>query len=134
MEPVKQIIDDLETSRCFLSNPNSLSPTICAMIDKSIFDTIQFIRETVVARELTDEEWQKWKKNQWKRDPIYILWEYDTTPMWITNPEHVHEPALLMGKCKLFNRKPTYEQCKAIKWPGELGDGVTIKNISEKDK
>lgn len=68
-------------------------------------------------RELTMEEWQKWRTNT-KRDPICMLWENDTSPMWIFNPEDVHEPALLMGKIKLFTGKPTFEQCKAAKWNG----------------
>ena len=66
-------------------------------------------------RELTMEEWRKWKTNP-KRDPICMLWENDTSPMWIFKPEDVHEPALLMGKLKLFTGKPTFEQCKVVKW------------------
>lgn len=77
-------------------------------------DAYTLLKEQEV-RELTIEEWQKWKANP-KRDPICKLWENDTSPMWILNPEDVHEPALLMGKLKLFTRKPTFEQCKAVKW------------------
>ena len=66
-------------------------------------------------RELTKKEWYEWKANR-NRDPICILWEHDTSPIWILNPNDVHEPAFLMGKLKLFNGKPTHEQCKAIKW------------------
>ena len=69
------------------------------------------------ARELTIEEWREWKNNP-KRNPICELWENDTSPMWILNPNDVHEPALLMGKLKLFTGKPTIEQCKAVKWNG----------------
>ena len=67
------------------------------------------------ARELTIDEWREWKANS-KRNPICILWENDTSPMWILNPNDVHEPALLMGKLKLFTGKPTFEQCKEMKW------------------
>ncbi len=66
-------------------------------------------------RELTMDEWQEWKKNP-KRDPICRLWENDTSPMWTLKPTEVHEPALLMGKIKLFTGKPTFEQCKEIEW------------------
>jgi len=66
-------------------------------------------------RELTMDEWQEWKTNK-KRDPICKLWEHDTSPMWILNPNEVNEPALLMGKLKLFTGKPTFEQCKEVKW------------------
>ena len=67
------------------------------------------------ARELTIDEWREWKNNP-KRDPICELWEHDTSPMWILNPNEIHEPALLIGKLKLFTWKPTFEQCKAVKW------------------
>ena len=66
-------------------------------------------------RELTIEEWYEWKANR-NRDPICILWEHDTSPMWILDPNDVHEPAFLMGKLKLFTGKPTHKQCKEIKW------------------
>jgi len=66
-------------------------------------------------RELTIDEWREWKADP-KRDPICDLWENDTSPMWILDPNKVHEPALLMGKLKLFTGKPTFEQCKAVKW------------------
>lgn len=66
-------------------------------------------------RELTMDEWREWKNNS-KRNPICELWEHDTSPMWVLNPDTIHEPALLMGKLKLFTGKPTFEQCKAVKW------------------
>lgn len=66
-------------------------------------------------RELTMDEWREWKNNP-KRNPICKLWEHDTSPMWILNPNDVHEPALLIGKLKLFTGKPTFEQCKEVKW------------------
>ena len=66
-------------------------------------------------RELTMDEWREWKNNL-KRNPICALWEHDTSPMWVLNPNTIHEPALLMGKLKLFTGKPTFEQCKAVKW------------------
>ena len=67
------------------------------------------------AREMTMNEWRKWKANT-KRDPICMIYENDDTPIWVMNPNAVHEPALLMGKVKLFINKPTHEQCRAIKW------------------
>ena len=51
-----------------------------------------------------------------EQDPICMLWENDTSPMWVLNPNDIHEPAFLMGKLKLFTGKPTFEQCKAVKW------------------
>jgi hypothetical protein len=36
--------------------------------------------------------------------------------MWVLKPTEVHEPALLMGKIKLFTGKPTFEQCRSLKW------------------
>lgn len=66
-------------------------------------------------RELTIEEWQEWKTNP-KRNPICELWEHDTSPIWKLDPNTIHEPALLMGKLKLFTGKPTFEQCRRVKW------------------
>ena len=66
-------------------------------------------------RELTMDEWREWKADS-RRNPICMLWKKDTSPIWILNPNDVHEPALLMGKLKLFTGKPTFEQCKAVKW------------------
>ena len=66
-------------------------------------------------RELTKNEWEQWKNNP-RRDPICMLWYKDTTPMWILTPVEVHEPAYLMGKVKLFNRKPTTEEIQGVKW------------------
>lgn len=83
----------------------------CALL---VRDALELLKKQEV-RELTIEEWQEWKKNQ-KRNPICILWENDTSPMWILNPNDVHEPALLIGKLKLFTGKPTFQQCKAVKW------------------
>jgi len=45
-----------------------------------------------------------------------MLWYKDTTPMWTLTPVEVHEPAYLMGKIKLFNRKPTTEEIQGVKW------------------
>ena len=77
-------------------------------------EIVKLLKEQEV-RELTMDEWREWKANP-KRNPICELWENDTSPMWILNPNNVHEPALLMGKLKLFTGKPTFEQCKAVKW------------------
>ena len=81
---------------------------------QAIEDALALLKEQEV-RELTIAEWREWKANP-KRNPICILWEHDTSPMWILRPTDVHEPALLMGKLKLFTGKPTFEQCKAVKW------------------
>ena len=77
-------------------------------------DALVLLKEQEV-RELSINEWKEWKINP-KRNPICELWENDTSPIWILNPNKVHEPALLMGKLKLFTGKPTFEQCKAVKW------------------
>ena len=85
----------------------------CDFVDLSFEDAEQILamlKEREI-RELTMDEWRKWKENP-KRNPICMLWENDTSPMWILNPNDVHEPALLMGKLKLFTGKPTFEQCK----------------------
>ena len=82
----------------------------CPIMD----DILALLKEQEV-RELTIDEWRAWKNNP-KRDPICELWEHDTSPMWVLNPNTIHEPALLMGKLKLFTGKPTFEQCKAVKW------------------
>lgn len=82
--------------------------------DALLTDVYALLKEHEV-RELTMDEWQEWKTNK-ERDPICELWEYDTSPMWVLNPNDVHEPAFLMGKLKLFTGKPTFEQCKAVKW------------------
>ena len=79
-----------------------------------MIDALALLKEQE-ARELTIDEWREWKENP-KRNPICELWENDTSPMWILNPNDVHEPALLMGKLKLFTGKPTFEQCKEAKW------------------
>ena len=79
-----------------------------------LYDALELLKEQEV-RELTMDEWQEWKNNP-KRNPICELWEHDTSPMWVLNPNDVHEPAFLMGKLKLFTGKPTFEQCKAMKW------------------
>ena len=84
-------------------------------------ETMEIIEQAIAmlkeheVRELTMDEWREWKNNP-KRNPICRLWEHDTSPMWTLNPNDVHEPALLMGKLKLFTGKPTLEQCKAVKW------------------
>ena len=80
----------------------------------SVVELLALLKELEV-RELTMDEWREWKNNP-KRNPICKLWEHDTSPMWILIPDDVHEPALLMGKLKLFTGRPTLEQCKEVKW------------------
>ena len=77
-------------------------------------EALTLLKEQEV-RELTINEWREWKANP-KRNPICKLWENDVSPMWVLDPNKVHEPALLMGKLKLFTGKPTFEQCKEVKW------------------
>lgn len=83
-------------------------------ITQWVDDALKLLKEQE-ARELTIEEWREWKTNP-KRNPICKLWKNDASPMWILNPNDIHEPALLMGKLKLFTGKPTFEQCKKVKW------------------
>jgi len=92
-------------------------------------DALTLLKEQEV-RELTMDEWQEWKNNP-KRNPVCKLWEHDTSPMWILNPNDVHEPALLMGKLKLFTGKPTFEQCMAVKWNGsQFADMPTMQSVT----
>lgn len=92
---------------------------ITARQNKGIAETLheecEKLKGKCEAREMTMAEWYKWKTDK-KRDPICMLWEDDDTPFWIMDPNKVHEPALLMGRLKLFTHKPTQEQCKAVKW------------------
>ena len=64
------------------------------------------------AHELTKTEWEQWKKDK-NREPICMVWYGDTTPIWVLKPENVSEPLYLMGKIKLFDKKPRKEQ---VKW------------------
>ena len=79
------------------------------------FDVDVSLLKEQETKELTIKEWQAWKKDK-NHDPICLLWEDDSTPIWILDANNVHEPALLMGKCKLFKGKPSHEQRKAVKW------------------
>ena len=87
---------------------------VCSGYYQLMRDALALLKEQEV-RELTMDEWREWKANP-NRNPICKLWENDTCPMWVLNPNDVHEPALLMGKLKLFTGKPTLDQCKAVKW------------------
>ena len=82
--------------------------------DQMLLDAMELLKEQEL-HELTKNEWEQWKNNP-RRDPICMLWYKDTTPMWILTPVEVHEPAYLMGKIKLFNRKPTTEEIHGVKW------------------
>ena len=83
-------------------------------IEVLLKDAMELLKEQEL-HELTKNEWEQWKNNP-RRDPICMLWYKDTTPMWILTPVEVHEPAYLMGKIKLFNRKPTTEEIQGAKW------------------
>jgi len=114
MSVTERVIDDLNRAKFALCNPQMLTPEMFIRIGQVLTSAIELLTDQE-ARELTIDEWRKWKANP-KRNPICELWENDTSPMWILNPNDVHEPALLMGKLKLFTGKPTFEQCKAVKW------------------
>jgi len=90
-------------------------PTFWIDFVRCAFENALALLKEQEVRELTIDEWRKWKADS-RRNPICMLWENDTSPIWILNPNAVHEPALLMGKLKLFTGKPTFEQCKAVKW------------------
>ena len=81
-----------------------------------MLDALNLMKENEV-HELTKEEWEQWKNSK-NRDPICMIYKQDDTrtPIWVLDPNKVHEPALLMGEIKLFTGKPTFEQCKAVKW------------------
>ncbi len=74
-------------------------------------DALELLKEQE-PRELTKEEWEQWKKDK-RRDPICMIWYGDTTPFWVLRPEEINEPLYLMGKIKLFTKKPQKEQ---VKW------------------
>ena len=112
---MKKVIKELHDARRYLEDKEWSDRGVSPYID-AIINAITLLKEHEV-RELTVDEWREWKNNP-KRDPICELWEHDTSPMWVLNPDTIHEPALLMGKLKLFTEKPTLEQCKAVKWDG----------------
>lgn len=114
MNDSKKIIKDLSIAKQILIYPQTPSHEMRIRIGQAISAAIVLLKEQEV-RELTIDEWREWKNNS-KRDPICELWEHDTSPMWVLDPDRIHEPALLMGKLKLFTGKPTFEQCKAVKW------------------
>lgn len=66
-------------------------------------------------REITEDEWQAWKKSK-KRDPLCYMWVGDDTPIWALKPEDIHEPAYLSGQIVIFNGKPTEKQREATPW------------------
>lgn len=123
MTDKERIIKGLE---CCVESDDKACPMVCPFYKECLTDdfpyipliraALEFLKEQEV-RELSMDEWREWKANP-KRDPICMLWEDDTSPMWTLNPNDVHEPALLMGKLKLFTGKPTFEQCKEVKWNG----------------
>ena len=87
----------------------------CYLDSQEVMEDALALLKEQEARELTMDEWREWKADS-RRNPICLLWENDTSPIWILYPNAVHEPALLMGKLKLFTGKPTFEQCKVVKW------------------
>ena len=75
-------------------------------LQTAILNAIKFATDNNEVHELTKDDFESWKKNP-RRDPICKVWYGDTTPMWVLQPEQVHEPAFLMGQLKLFNKKPS---------------------------
>jgi len=114
----ERVIQELESLRDICNARSNMAigkgKVAWAVYANTVEDAIDMLKEQE-ARELTMDEWREWKTNK-KRDPICMLWEYDTSPMWALNTNDVHEPAFLMKKLKLFTGKPTFEQCKAAKW------------------
>lgn len=116
----EKIIKGLETCYCPPSKcedcPYNNLPDEQSCNDVLCVDALTLLREQEV-RELTIDEWRAWK-NAKNRDPICMIYKQDDThtPIWVLDPNKVHEPALLMGEIKLFTGKPTFEQCKAVKW------------------
>lgn len=102
-----------DTWQCALDCPY-YGNTECTCYKQVAMDALELLKEQEL-HELTKNEWEQWKKNP-RRDPICMLWYKDTTPMWTLTPVEVHEPAYLMGKIKLFNRKPTAEEIQEVKW------------------
>lgn len=111
---IGNVINDLEIAKRILTYPNPLGVSIRIKIGQAITEAIELLKQ-FEAREMTIDEWYKWKADT-RRDPICMVYENDDTPIWVMNPNAVHEPALLMGRIKLFLNKPTHEQCMAIKW------------------
>ena len=114
MTATENVIQDLNVAVCMLCSPEMLTPEIRIRIGQAIHSATVLLEKHKV-RELTIDEWREWKSNK-NRDPICRLWEDDTSPIWTLNPNDVHEPALLMGKLKLFTGKPTLEQRKEVSW------------------
>lgn len=114
MKDREKIIKNLSIAKQILIYPQMPSREMCIRIGQAISAAIALLKEKE-PRELTINEWREWKADS-RRNPICMLWEKDTSPIWILNPNDVHEPAFLMGKLKLFTGKPTFEQCKAVKW------------------
>lgn len=114
MKDREKIIKNLSIAKQILIYPQMLSHEMCIRIGQAISAAIALLKEQE-PRELTINEWHEWKADS-RRNPICMLWEKDTSPIWILNPNDVHEPAFLIGKLKLFTGKPTFEQCKAVKW------------------
>lgn len=113
------VIYDIERCTCHVPDAcrdcSHYTGTVGFGCMENLLTDVLFLLKEQETRELTIDEWREWKNNP-KRNPICELWEHDTSPMWILIPEDVHEPALLMGKLKLFTGRPTLEQCKEVKW------------------
>ena len=111
---IDNVINDLEIAKSILDSPLSLDDSRKIKIGQAITEAIELLKQ-FEAREMTMDEWRKWKADA-KRNPICMVYENDDTPIWVMKPTAINEPALLMGRVKLFINKPTHEQCRAIKW------------------
>lgn len=85
---------------------------IAFMVQKGEESILAGLLKEQEAHELTKTEWEQWKKDK-NREPICMVWYGDTTPIWVLKLENVNEPLYLMGKIKLFNKKPRKEQ---VEW------------------
>lgn len=114
MADIEKAIKGLEC--CILRDPDdkqrcSECPYEGNCMNRLKMDALSLLKEQE-PRELTKKEWEQWKKNE-RRDPICMIWYGDTTPFWVLMPESIHEPLYLMGKIKLFTKKPLKGQ---VKW------------------
>ena len=121
MADIKEVVTGLEC--CYKYETHPASGLICEECPYNkenglgtcsvlmLKDALELLKEQE-PRELTKEEWEQWKKDE-RRDPICMIWYGDTTPFWVLRPEEINEPLYLMGKIKLFTKKPPKEQ---VKW------------------
>lgn len=91
----------------------SSRPNFAICVKDVAADALELLKEQE-PHELTKEEWEQWKKDK-RKDPICMIFYGDTTPFWVLRLEEINEPLYLMGKIKLFTKKPLKKQ---VKWDG----------------